>query len=68
MIEFIKHLFKGGKKQCNIQNIVCSASSEKKQNPYELIWYMQGWSKTRVKKNNTKYWQWEINYNGFNPR
>jgi len=37
---------------------------KKKPNPYELIWYRQGWSKTRIEKNNAKYWQFEIEENG----
>lgn len=52
------------KKQCAIHSVVCSASSEKKPNPYELIWYRQGWSKTRIEKNNAKYWEFEIEHNG----
>jgi hypothetical protein len=36
-------------------------------NPYQLIWYKQGWSEQRIKKNNTKYWEWEIKYNNFVP-
>jgi len=68
MIKFIKRLLNGRKKQCNIQNVVCSASSEKKQNPYMLLWYKQGWSEKRIAMNNTKYWQWEIDHNGFDPR
>lgn len=68
MIKFIKRLLKGKKKQCNIQNVVCSASSKKKPNPYKLIWHKKGWSKTRIEKNNAKYWQFEIDHNGFDPR
>ena len=52
------------KKQCAIHNVVCSASAEKKPNPYELIWYRKGWSKTRIEKNNAKYWEFEIEENG----
>lgn len=33
-------------------------------NPYELIWYKQGWSKTRIEKNNANYWKFEIEHNG----
>lgn len=68
MMEFIKRLLKSRKKQCNIQNVVCSASSEKQQNPYTLLWYKQGWSEKRTAINNTKYWKWEIDHNGFDPR
>ena len=35
-----------------------------KVNPYNLVWYRAGWSKTRTEKNNAKYWEWEILYNG----
>lgn len=51
-------------KQCAIHNVVCSASSEKKPNPYEWIWYRQGWSDTKIAKNNAKYWEFEIKNNG----
>jgi len=53
---------------CTLHSVVCSASYEKKQNPYELLWYKQGWSEKRTAINNTKYWQWEMDYNGFDPR
>lgn len=36
-------------------------------NPYQLIWYKQGWSQKKVEKNNAKYWEWEIKYNNFVP-
>ena len=39
----------------------------KSKNPYNLIWYKEGWSKTRTEKNNTKYWLWEMEFNGFKP-
>ncbi len=39
----------------------------KNKNPYILIWYKQSWSKRKTAENNTKYWQWEIDYNGFTP-
>jgi hypothetical protein len=32
-------------------------------NPYTLIWYRQGWSEHRIKKNNAKYWKWEVKHN-----
>ena len=34
-------------------------------NPYKLVWYNADWSKTKTEKNNAKYWEWEIMYNGF---
>lgn len=36
----------------------------RKTNPYELIWYKQGWSKSRIARNNSKYWEFEVKYNG----
>ena len=42
-----------------------SGSASRKPNPYQLIWYKQGWSENRVRKNNLKYWEWEIVHNGF---
>ena len=41
-----------------------SGSASRKPNPYQLIWYKKGWSKTRIEKNNAKYWQFEIEHNG----
>ena len=40
-------------------------SASAKANPYTLVWYRADWSKTKTEKNNTKYWEWEIMYNGF---
>ena len=54
-MNWIKRLFrKKTEKQCAISGVVRSASIDKKPNPYELIWYKQGWSKTRTEKNNAK--------------
>jgi hypothetical protein len=44
----------------NIHNI-------QNKNPYQLIWYKQGWSQKKIKKNNSKYWEWEIKKNNFVP-
>jgi len=41
-----------------------SGSASRKPNPYQLVWYRRGWSKTRTEKNNAKYWQFEIEHNG----
>ena len=41
-----------------------SGSASRKPNPYQLVWYKQGWSKTRTEKNNAKYWEFEIEHNG----
>lgn len=51
MINFIKRLL----------------NSKKKKNPYMLIWYRKGWSENKIARNNKKYWQWEIDHNGFRP-
>ena len=42
-----------------------SGSASTKANPYTLVWYRADWSKTKTEKNNAKYWEWEIMYNGF---
>lgn len=47
-----------------LADVGASASTDKKPNPYVLIWYRQGWSKTRIEKNNAKYWEFEIEHNG----
>ena len=48
-----------------LQQTDVSGSASRKSNPYQLIWYKQGWSENRVRKNNSKYWEWEIVHNGF---
>ena len=40
---------------------------ETPKNPYNLVWYDSKMSKNQIKKNNTKYWEWEIKYNNFKP-
>ena len=40
-------------------------SGSASRNPYQLVWYKRGWSTNKVKKNNSKYWKWEIAHNGF---
>ena len=57
------HLIKPQKPR--LQQTDVSGSAFRKANPYQLIWYKQGWSTNRVKKNNSKYWEWEIVHNGF---
>lgn len=42
-----------------------SGSASPQANPYTLVWYRADWSKTKTEKNNAKYWEWEIMYNGF---
>ncbi len=51
--------------QPRLQQTDVSGSASRKSNPYQLVWYKQGWSENRVKKNNSKYWEWEIVHNGF---
>lgn len=43
----------------HVKNVV-----DMKVNPYKLVWYRSGWSKSRIERNNTKYWTFEIEYNG----
>ena len=38
-----------------LQQYKVSGSASRKPNPYQLIWYKQGWSENRVRKNNSKY-------------
>ena len=56
------HLIKPQKPR--LQQTDVSGSAFRKPNPYQLVWYKQGWSKTRTEKNNAKYWQFEIEHNG----
>ncbi len=57
------HLIKPQKPRLPQTNV--SGSASRKPNPYQLVWYKQGWSENRVRKNNSKYWEWEIVHNGF---
>lgn len=56
------HLIKPQKPLLQQTNV--SGSAFRKPNPYQLVWYKKGWSKTRTEKNNAKYWQFEIEHNG----
>ena len=47
----------------NIHNL----KEVKSNNPYQLIWYKEGWSEKKIRKNNTKFWEWEIKKNNFVP-
>ena len=40
--------------------------AEIKKNPYELVWYRQGWSEQKTAKNNSKFWEWEWENNSKN--
>lgn len=51
-------------RQPHLPQTNASGSASRKPNPYELVWYKQGWSKTRTEKNNAKYWKFEIEHNG----
>ena len=51
-------------RQPRLQQTDVSGSASRKSNPYQLIWYKQGWSENRVRKNNSKYWEFEIEHNG----
>lgn len=42
-----------------------SGIASAKANPYTLVWYRADWDKMKTEKNNAKYWEWEIMYNGF---
>lgn len=41
---------------------------EKKKNPYELVYWNADWSESKTRRNNKKYWEWEMKYNGFKPQ
>ena len=61
-----KHFAKMAKEaqKPDLQQADVSGSASRKPNPYQLVWYKQGWSENRVRKNNSKYWEWEIVHNG----
>ena len=56
----IKHFFFQKK-------VIDKTETNKKTNPYELLWYKQGISEKEIRENNTKYWQWEMEFNNFKP-
>jgi hypothetical protein len=62
-MNILKMLFGSRKPALNKPAVSISASP--KANPYALVWYRADWSKTKTEKNNAKYWEWEIMYNGF---
>lgn len=41
------------------------ASKRLNANPYELLLYKQGWSQSKIAKNNAKFWEWELTNNKF---
>lgn len=53
-----------GNEAQNLENTTLAESASRKPNPYQLVYYKQGWSKTRTEKNNSKFWQFEIEHNG----
>ena len=52
------HLIKPQKTR--LQQTDVSGNASRNPNPYHLIWYKQGWSEKRVRKNNSAYWEWEM--------
>lgn len=40
-------------------------NDSKKHNPYRLVYYRSDWSESKTKRNNTNYWRFEIEHNGF---
>lgn len=57
------HLIKPQKPR--LQKTDVSGSASRNINPYKLYYWRSGWSESKTRKNNTKYWEWEIKYNGF---
>lgn len=47
--------------------VLNSLRTKRKENPYQLTWYKEGWSENKTKTNNTNFWLWEIKCNGFVP-
>jgi len=45
--------------QCNV-----SGSASRKPNPYQLVYWRSDWSESKTRRNNTKYWEFEIEHNG----
>ena len=39
-------------------------SASRNPNPYKLVYWRPDWSESKTKRNNTKYWQFEIKHNG----
>lgn len=40
-------------------------NKENKKNPYKLLWFVAGWSQSKINKNNRKFWEWEKKHNNF---
>jgi hypothetical protein len=60
----MKQKFADAGEQSALRKTNVSGSASRKPNPYQLVCYKQGWSENRVRKNNSKYWEWEIVHNG----
>ena len=41
-----------------------SGSASRKLNPYQLVYWRSDWSESKTRRNNTKYWEFEIQHNG----
>ena len=41
-----------------------SGSASRKPNPYQLVYWRSDWSESKTRRNNTKYWKFEIEHNG----
>ena len=41
-----------------------SGSASRKSNPYQLVYWRSDWSESKTRRNNAKYWEFEIEHNG----
>jgi hypothetical protein len=56
------HLIKP--KKPRLQQTDVSGSASRKPNPYQLVYWRSDWSESKTRRNNTKYWEFEIEHNG----
>jgi hypothetical protein len=47
-----------------LQQTDVSGSASRKPNPYQLVYWRSDWSESKTRRNNAKYWEFEIEHNG----
>ena len=61
LIEKLKLMFT---RQPRFRQTCVSGSASRKPNPYQLVYWRSDWSESKTRRNNTKYWEFEIEHNG----
>jgi predicted lipoprotein len=51
-------------RQTHLPQTNVSGSASRKPNPYQLVYWRSDWTESKTRRNNTKYWEFEIEHNG----